>query len=298
MSSESSGNDRRAVASKDLRRDNVFVVGCQRSGTSVVWAALTAHPDLAPLRGYDPETGYDPKELYYFRNLFGARASFESPMYGWDVDDRYLARMVEATIRHCVEEHGSRTGRFVNAHPGDGLHLAEMSEAMPEARFVYVLRHAEEVVWSAVHAPWADPARTRDPENLRQVARHWCQHADVAQRVVDGEFGDAVLLARHEDLLEAPEEWAERLAAHAGVDYVPEMGAQLGGPTFNSSFKNQVSPAALAMDSRRAISRASYFRRIVYQECGAAMEALGYRDLGNPPLVPRRSWRSVFAVGN
>ena len=53
------------VASRGgARRDNVFVVGCQRSGTSVVWAGLTAHPDLAPVRGYDAESGYDPKELY------------------------------------------------------------------------------------------------------------------------------------------------------------------------------------------------------------------------------------------
>lgn len=296
MAPESSANDPQ-ISGDDVRRDNVFVVGCQRSGTSVVWATLTAHPDLAPIRGYDPETGYDPKELYYFRNLFAARKSMGSPMYGWDVDDRYLARMVDATIRHCAEEHGSRTGRFVNAHPGDGLHLAELIEAMPEARFVYVLRHAEEVVWSAVHAPWADPDKTRDPETLRQAVRHWMQHAAVAKRVVAGEFGESVLLVRHEDLLEAPEAWAERLAAHAGVDCIPEMGAQLGGPTFNSSFRNEASPAGLALETRRAISRASYFRRLVYRECGGDMEALGYRDLGNPPLVPRGSGRFVLSVG-
>ena len=290
-------NEREALHDADVRRDNVFVVGCQRAGTSVVWAGLTAHPDLAPLRGYDPETGYDPKELYYFRNLFAGRESFGSPMYGWDIDERYLARIVDATIRHCVEEHGSRTGRFVNGHPGDGLHLAELVKAMPEARFVYVLRHAEEVVWSAVHAPWADARKTRDPETLRRAARHWSRHAAIARRVVDGEFGESVLLVRHEQLVESPDAWAKRLAQHVGIELVPEMGAQLGGPTFNSSFKNEASPADLAVETRRAISRARSFRRIVYRECGADMEALGYTDLGNPPLVPQRGWRSMLGVG-
>lgn len=279
------------------RRDNVFVVGCQRSGTSVVWAGLTAHPDLAPLRGYDADSGYDPKELYYFRNLFRARAEFRSPMYGWDVDEEYLAKLVDLTIEHCVEHHGSRTGRFVNAHPADGLYVEELVATMPEARIVYVLRHPEEVVWSAVHAPWADPRRARNPGTLRQVATHWRQHAAVAKRVVDGDFGDAVLLVRHEDLIEAPDEVAARLTTHVGVDAHPAVSAQLGGPTFNSSFRNEASPRALTIETRRAISRASFFRRIVYHTVGAEMEALGYTDLGNPPLVASPARRAIFASG-
>lgn len=282
----------------ERRLDNLFVVGCQRSGTSVVWAGLTAHPDLAPIEGYDEETGYDPKELFYFRNLFAARAEFGSPMYGWEVDDIYLRRMIDLTIDHCIEHHGSRSGRFVNAHPGDGLYVAELLASMPEARIVYVLRHPEEVVWSAVHAPWADPKRRRHPGALRQNALHWQKHAAVAKRVIDGDFGDSVLLVRHEDLVSNPEEAARKLAEHAGVEIVPEMHAQLGGPTFNSSFRNSAPPSELVTETRRAISRASYFRRIVYQVVGAEMEALGYVDLGNPPLVARRSWRSVFSVGS
>jgi len=279
----------------DLRRDNVFVVGCQRSGTSVVWAALTAHPDLKPLRGYDKESGYDPKELFYFRNIFAARAEFGSPMYGWDVDQIYMRRLIDMTIGHCIEEHGSRSGRFVNAHPSDGLYVAELLDAMPEARVVYVLRHPEEVVWSAVHAPWADPKLTRDADTLRQSARHWRNHAAVANRVIGGEFGDSVLLLRHEELVLNPSETAERLAAHVGVELTEEMTAQLGGPTFNSSFKNATSPTKLVAETRRAISRASNFRRLVYGVVGPEMEALGYQDLGNPPLVPTPTWRSFFS---
>ena len=279
----------------EFRRDNVFVVGCQRSGTSVVWAGLTAHPDLAPIRGYDADSGYDPKELHYFRNLFAGRAEFRSPLNDWDVDSIYLKRIIDVTIEHCIEHHGSRTGRFVNAHPGDGIYLADLVEAMPEARFVYVLRHPEEVVWSAVHAPWADPAKTRHRGTLQSAAKHWGRHAEVAKRVMEGEFGDSVLLVRHEELVEDSCGTASRLAAHVGVEEVPEMALQLGGPTFNSSFKNAASPADLVMETRRAISRASYFRRLVYQVVSEEMESLGYHDLGNPPLVARFGWRNVLS---
>ena len=271
----------------ERRRDNVFVVGCQRSGTSVVWAGLTAHPDLAPLRGFDRESGYDPKELYYFRNLFGARAAFSSPMYGWDVDRAYLARVIDATIDHCIEHHGSRAGRFVNANPPDGLYLAELLEAMPEARVVYVLRHPEEVVWSSIHAPWSDPVTGREPKQVRKASEHWLRHAAVARRVVDGEFGDAVLLVRHEDLLASPAAIASRLAAHVGVEEVPEMAEMLGGMTFNSSFQNSAPPGRVIRETRRAIARAHDFREVVYRTVSEEMEGLGYVDFGNPPLVAR-----------
>ena len=92
------------------RRDNIFVVGCQRSGTSAVWASLVAHPELKPLHPYDATTGYDPKELYYFRNIFEARRRFRSPMYGWEIDRRYLQTIVDATVRFCCEHHGAASG--------------------------------------------------------------------------------------------------------------------------------------------------------------------------------------------
>ncbi len=281
----------------DLRRDNVFVVGCQRSGTSVIWAALTAHPDLKPLRGYDPETGYDPKELYYFRNLFAGRRQFSSPMYGWPVDEIYLRRIVDATIAHCIEEHGSRTRRFVNAHPGDGLFLDEILATMPEARIVCVLRHPEEVVWSAAHAPWVARGHHLDRKVLVQHALHWREHSLVAKRVQDGEFGDSVLLVRHEELIEDPDRIAALLAEHVRVPHDPAIGAQLGAPTFNSSFRNQEDPRVLVDESRRAISRAKRFRQTILEAIGGEMEAMGYSDLGNPPLVPRPSRRSLWTLG-
>ncbi len=281
-----------------IRRDNLFVVGCQRSGTSVVWAGLTAHPDLAPLRSYDAESGYDPKELYYFRNLFEARRQFASPMYGRSADRQYLRRIIDLTIEHCVEHHGSRTGRFVNAHPRDGLYVAELLEAMPEARIIYVLRHPQEVVWSAIHAPWANADKVMEPEPIRLAARNWREHARMAKRVVDGEFGDSVLLVRHEDLLESPARIATQLAALAGVEEDPAMAAQLSGPTFNSSFRNSAPARELIIETRRAISRANNFRGLVCRTTGREMEGLGYADLGNPPLVDRSIWKSVYSVGS
>lgn len=269
----------------EIRRDHIFVVGCQRSGTSVVWAGLTAHPDLRPFHNYDAATGYDPKELYYFRNLFGARRSFPSPMYGWDVDREYVRRMVDLTVRFCVEHHGTPSGRFVNANPPDALVLNEILESLPDSRVVYVLRHPQEVVWSSIHTPWA--AGNCTDNEVRRQARHWSSFAEVANDVIGGRFGDSVLLLRHECLVADPEGEAARIASHVGVDLHPAIARMLGGPTFNSSFRNDANPRDAIAATRRVIAREQSFRRIVVDAVGRVMEELGYRDLGNPPLVAR-----------
>jgi hypothetical protein len=269
------------------RRDHVLVVGCQRSGTSVVWAALTAHPELRPKRAYDPETGYDPKELYYFRNIFAARAQFPSPMYGWDVDREYLRRIVDLTIEFCAEHHGSSSGRWVNAHPADGLHLAAMLEVMPEVRVVHVLRHPQEVVWSMLHAPWSKNEGRHVTDPLRRHAMHWRHFAQLALDMRAGRFGNQVIEVRHEEIERSPDVVARRLIEHVGLTPDPAVQRQLEMPTFNSSFKNDVPARQLFASTRRAIARDHAFRRRIVELVGHEMEALGYRDLGNPPLVPR-----------
>jgi hypothetical protein len=184
----------------------------------------------------------------------------------------------------------------VNANPSDGLYLTEMLEAMPEARMVYILRHPQEVVWSALHAPWADPAERHRPAAVRQAALHWRQHAEIAKQVTDGLFGDSVLLIRHEELIRDPERIAKKLAAHVDVNPDPAIAELLGAPTFNSSFRNSVSAKDLVAESRRAISRARSFRHTVFGLVGTEMEALDYADLGNPPLVARSGRKAAFSI--
>lgn len=267
------------VEPQPIRYDNIFVVGCQRSGTSVIWACLTGHPDLQPLRGYDPESGYDPKEIYYFRNIFTARKQFRSPMYNWDVDQSYMKDLIEMTVRHCCRQHGAASGRWVGANPADGLHVAELIEAMPEIRVVNVIRHPQEVVWSAVHAPWVEADAGAFAQRVEQSARHWTHFAHVAQDIVSGRLGDSVLLVRHEDVIADPVGVATTITKHVGVSDHPNVVGQLAGPTFNSSFENQAKPAELVAATRRKISENCEFREIVSNVAGKEMEALGYQDL-------------------
>lgn len=263
-----------------VRQDNIFVVGCQRSGTSVIWASLIAHPDLKPLRGYDPETGYDPKELYYFYNIFEARKKFDSPLYGWDVDREYLKELINLTVRHCAKHHGAADGRWVSAKPLDGLHVQELTESIPEAKIVFVLRHPQEVVWSSMHAPWANAEKRTLGAEAESAANHWRRFAAIAIDILDGRFDDNVLLVRHEEVISQPQRVAASLAEHVRVSNSPMVLEQLRAPTFNSSFENGTDPAELVGKTREKIASEEEFCAIVDAVAGKEMMELGYENMG------------------
>ena len=262
-----------------IREDNIFVVGCQRSGTSAVYAGLIAHPDLKQLRPYDPKTGYDPKELYYFRNIFAARRQFASPMYGWDVDQEYLRRIIDLTVRFCAEHHGAGSGRWVCAHPMNGLDVSEILETMPNSRVVYVLRHPQEVLWSQLHAPWVKRQESGLEERVSQLANHWRSFAQIAIEILQSRFGESVLMVRHEELVEQTERVSAKITAHVGVSNDPAVLAQLAGPTFNSSFRDGASPRKLVAETRQNIAADQNFCSLVLKHLSREMEALAYENL-------------------
>jgi len=260
-------------------QNNIFVTGCQRSGTSVVWACLTAHPELKPIRGFDRDTGYDPKELYYFRNLFAARRQFGSPMYGGDVDREYLREIIALTVRFCSKHHGARNGRWVSANPSDALHIPELIDAMPDCRILYVLRHPQEVVWSSAHAPWLEGNGADLSKRAARGSRHWKQFSQVAFDILEDRLDSRVLLVRHEQILENPEKIAREICSHVGVDFDPAVAAQLSGPTFNSSFANDAPPRDVIQSTRHQISQEKEFCEIVRNHVGEEMDRLNYSDL-------------------
>ena len=87
-------------------------------------------------------------------------------------------------------------------------------------------------------------------------------------------------MVRHRDILDKPEAVAAALVAHVGVDPHPAVLDQLTAPVFNSSFRDGQAARELAGETRRAIAGAESFRRVVVEQAGDLMEALGFADLG------------------
>lgn len=237
----------------DPPRLPVFVIGCPRSGTTLLFALLRAHPGLASLRGEG--------HLLW--------STYQHPRWkGWSSD-----RAVEGDIRpgeprflYSAIARLAGPKRFLDKTPKNVMRLPYLAELFPDARFVLLKRDGRAVVnsliegwevrqspvyrlpqrleleeyrgrlWSFVLPPgWRALART----SLRRVAA--AQFASSYDFMLDDAAKldrDRIVELRFEDLLRAPLAELERVLDRLElplVDQVADMARNLDANVLQSN---------------------------------------------------------------
>lgn len=214
-----------------------FVVGCPRSGTTLVQAMIARHPDVFSLH-----------ETYFFESLLGdaelrwgdreARSTRRwyhraGMAQSWGRRrlrelERNYARLPRHSLvprrwRACARRYATllddaarKQGRshWVEKTPNHLLFLDEISESIPDARFVHVLRRGIDVVASIGDADMRLETRAFSGGMVRW-ARRW-------NRAVEMHLARLGMPGHHllclEDLVENPDgEW-HRLREFLGLD--------------------------------------------------------------------------------
>jgi hypothetical protein len=225
-----------------------FIVGCGRSGTTLLVVMLDSHPDMAVpgeaggfalrlcLDGFgrlsDPNADARPRPgsaLPY------SRAEAEALLHELDGEHRFQrwgldpARVVEEVVSAGVS---SRPG-FVRAlyrsyaqvegkvragdkTPDHVLHMPLLSDLFPEARFVHLVRDGRDVALAMKDTSWA-------PKDPAAAAAHWMDR--VTRGREDGRrLGpDRYLEVRYEDLVDRPAEELARICAFIDLSFVASM---------------------------------------------------------------------------
>jgi hypothetical protein len=209
-----------------------FVLGCGRSGTTLVRAVLDAHPDIAV-----PDESYFPVWFGRRRFRYGPPGAFDTPAFvedllahessrRWGLDPdmvrRELIAMRPATFADAVRgyyglyaaERGK--ARFADKTPIFALHIPLLAELFPEAVFVHVVRDGRAVVLSRLEASWGS-------HRFEHETLQWRAHSERAR-------ADGLALApnryheiRYEELLDDPERVTRALCEFVQVDYDPTM---------------------------------------------------------------------------
>jgi len=174
----------------------IFVIGCARSGTTLVRLLLDSHPNIS--------AGAETKFLPELERMI-ERANLDRK---FDLQRAYLLdRMREfyGTIQHdYMARRGKR--RWAEKTPAYTLHLPLIDELYPDAQFVHVIRDARDVV-----------ASTRDRWGYRAALgtalSKWRRYVTAARafgrRLPAGRYHDL----RYEALVEDPETVARELLA-------------------------------------------------------------------------------------
>lgn len=211
----------------------IFIVGCGRSGTTLLRLMLNSHSRIAI-----------PGETWYFPDLHADRAAITAwPNAEWRdrltqrivasavfpqlgisheglrnqldllTPDQWPAVVAAANLAFAGGEHKARWG---DKTPGYVRCLPVIKELYPDAKVLHIIRDGRDVVLSFLQQSFG-------PNRILEGADYW--RADVERGRRDGPrvFGDSYIEIRYEELVTEPERILRGVCDTIGEVYEPAM---------------------------------------------------------------------------
>jgi protein-tyrosine sulfotransferase len=253
----------------------IFVIGCQRSGTSLLRRILDSHPSIA----CPPESKFILPAVQVLRDR-AAMSGLDSMGYGRDEVVASLRSFVSGFFEGYARARGKP--RWADKTPNYVDCLPELWELFgPDGRFVMIVRNGLDVAYSL-----ADPARhfPAIDEHVRAAGgsvaigagRYW---SDQNERI-DAfrlDHPDACLRIRYEDLTERPEETLQAMFEFLGETWDPSVLDYNSAP-HHSGFEDPDvrRRRTIEPNSGRADAWPDDVRVAVAAACEPSLSKLGY----------------------
>ena len=248
-------------------RSPVFLVGSERSGTTLLRLMLDHHPDIAFnlesefLVSHISAAGAFPDVAAYRGSLAQDRVFRHSR---FTVDERLdFAALAQDFLRQKRDRDGKR---FVGAtvHYGFG----RLKFLWPEARYIYLLRDGRDVASSVVGMGWA---------GNEYIASKWWLEAEAQWQALRGALEPSRWIEiRYEDLTADPHGQLRRLCDFIGVAFSERMLDYVRTSSYRRPDPRQNFKWRRAMPARRV--------RLVEARIGERLAARGYELSGEPFL--------------
>jgi Sulfotransferase family len=180
----------------DGSRPPIFIVGCQRSGTTLLRLILDAHPNIS----CGPETLF---LVEFAERLTGARHWQHLEHFGFP--KQYWQQRVAALFDTVQGDYARRRGkaRWADKTPLYALAIPFLAEVFPDAQIVHVIRDGRDVALSVLD-------RTVRDLTAADVARRWQKKITKARE--DAPQLDHYMEIRYEDLILDTEPVLRRVA--------------------------------------------------------------------------------------
>ena len=186
----------------------IFVTGLPRSGTTLVEQILACHGSIVG--------GGEVELLLQCMREVGGRAAHEIPTRLRDSAE--LQPLAAYYRRLAAERFGE--GVIVDKSLSTSRYAGLATTMLPDARFVWLVRHPRDCAWSAFRShfaagiPWAN--------RLSDIGRHFAIE-DRLRKFWANELGERMLVVSYADLVTEPRVTIPAIAAHCGLDLEPEM---------------------------------------------------------------------------
>jgi Sulfotransferase family len=287
----------------------LFVVGCPRSGTTLLQRMLDAHPDVAVInetlwitreaerrKGLTPE-GFVTSEL--------VSRLFEYPRFRrLDISRQEVERLLEADapvpyprfVSRIFDLYGRNRGKRLvgDKSPGYVRELSTLHRLWPEARFVHLIRDGRDI-WLSV-AGWKKADRSvgqfatwaQDPLTTTAL---WWERSIRLGRETGTSLGPALYgEVRYEDLVKDPAGVCRSLCGFLGISYDDGMLRYHEGRTRRETgltAKRAWLPPVAGLRDWRAQMPVEDVERFE-ATAGELLDELGYRRaIPHPPAAVR-----------
>lgn len=210
----------------------LFVVGCERSGTTLLRTMLDMNPQLAmtpesyfPVEWLRPHVrtalergGLDTDQLLQRLGEHGWFGRWQLPLA--DIKKQWQSappRDVPAALRGVYQAYADheRKPRVGDKTPAFVGHLPLLATAFGQARFVHIVRDGRAVAMSLIE-------RQQPPNRLADAALYWSRQVTSA-RATGATIPDRYQEIRYEDLLDDPQAALRRVCRFLDLTYTDTM---------------------------------------------------------------------------
>lgn len=280
----------------------IFVMGCPRSGTTMLQLMLHSHPRLAT-----------PNETKFMRPAYTRRLQFgdlrepeNRRRFGeWLVNGKHhkfkelrldkaqtveeivaapptlgslLAAVFRSYARSCEKE------RWGDKRPSYFQHVGELQRLFPDAQFVHLIRDGRDAVGSLKEMPWFQG-------DFFSAVSIWREAIDSGRRYAKELGPDTYYELQYENLCVDPESELRGLCGFLGEEYDPAMTEhhRLAQETVPAGTRQWHARTHNQVDAQRV---GSWHKRLTSEEIalaeavlGSRLERYGYElsDAGRPP---------------
>lgn len=272
-----------------------FVVGCGRSGTTLLRSMLIRHSRIE----IPGETHFVPYVLRasflldrgplcspaVYSKVFSANRRLALSGISANQIERYLEQNGIRTTKRAVEAiyelYAELNEAALNSDPsvrvlGDKTpsyvrHIPLLSSEFPTSKFIHIIRDGRNVAQSLVQMPWG-------PKTIPGALDHWERRVRIGRKA-GKKLGDRYVELRYEDLVDDPQGQLIRICEALNLSFEPSMlesttAQDLSIQNFHPETHRNVSKALRASSYQQEIALSSSQRALLI-ECG--YEALDMR---------------------
>jgi hypothetical protein len=252
-----------------------FIVGCPRSGTTMVQQALNRHSQVA----IPPETKYffsflghsqqhqaqhidrlnEDLRIQLAKPATAVRTADQARAFYEEMASQYVRGLGKKGIRHFGEKSPEHTG-----------HLSSIRQLYPDAKLVVLYRDGRDVALSLTKTPWM-------PAGLYVNFLVWLYYYQAIQQAKNSGFSN-LYFARYEDIVANPDKELRGILNFLGLPYeravAEEHGNKQGIPEREFAWKGK------ALE-RITSDRVGVSQRELAREQLGALEGLGGHALSS-----------------